>query len=202
MEKSLPFSENLLIRISVIMIMAIAGLLLAGTTGQAQIYEPEGLNMPGAWNGWTNPPVNNLALASYTQVPGGRVVKFSTGIQRWQTIFSVATTGGDIAGGTYAWLFTSGSVSNPWGNKWANTNATINTLQSYTFNSGADNTITVTDNKWYTMNFEDAGYVNTRAIFMETSGQPVDIASVSVPVNVDPGNSVVITVTTSLMPSA
>jgi len=24
----------------------------------AQIYEPEGLNMPGAWNGWTNLPTN------------------------------------------------------------------------------------------------------------------------------------------------
>ncbi|MFZ4520118.1 MAG: T9SS type A sorting domain-containing protein [Bacteroidales bacterium] len=202
MKRELPTSESILNRFFIILVLFVAGLLLIGTSSQAQIYEPEGLNMPGVWNGWTNPPANNLALASYTQVTGGRVVKFSTGIQRWQTIFSVAATGGDIVGGSYAWLFSSGALSNPWGNKWANTNVIINTLQSYTYNNGPDNNITVTNGKWYTMNFEDAGYASNRAIFMETSAQPVDIASVSVPVVVNPGDPASITVVTSTVPCA
>ncbi|MFZ4523655.1 MAG: IPTL-CTERM sorting domain-containing protein [Bacteroidales bacterium] len=168
----------------------------------AQIWEPEGLNMPGGWNGWTNPPANNLALASYTQLPGGRVTKISTGIPRWQTVFSVAASGSDIVGGTYEWLFTSGPSGSPWNNKWSNTNATINTLQTYTKEGPANNTITVTNGKWYTMNYEDAGYTNTRAIFMETSAEPVSIATVSVPATVNQGVPATITITTSLAPSA
>ena len=201
MKKKLPISEKSLIRISVILVVFIAGVLFKGTSAQAQIYEPEGLNMPGAWNSWTNPPTNNLALASYTEVPGGRVVKFATGIQRWQTIFSVAASGGDVVGGSYEWLFTSGPTGNPWGNKWANVSVAMNTLQLYTKEGGSNNTITVTNGKWYCMNWEDAGYVDTRAIFMETSAQPVTIATVSVPAVVDPGNPVAITLTMSQLPA-
>ncbi|MCX6266630.1 MAG: T9SS type A sorting domain-containing protein [Bacteroidetes bacterium] len=201
MKKALPISENSMIRISAILVMFIAGLFLSGTSGQAQIYEPEGLNMPGAWNGWTNPPAANLALASYTQVPGGRVVKYSTGTARWQTIFSVAATGGDLVGGSYQWLFTSGPTTGAYNNKWSGTNVTINTLQPYTKEASANNTITITDGKWYTMNWEDAGYANTRAIFMETSAQPVDISSVSVPSGIGPGGPAVIDITLSQAPS-
>jgi hypothetical protein len=169
----------------------------------AQIWEPEGLNMPGAWNGWTNPPTNNLALASNTQIPGGRVTRIIAGTPYWQTIFSVATSGGDLVGGTYPWLFTSGPTSGPWNNKWANVNVTLNTLQLYTWQNGPDNTITITDGKWYTVNFEDAGYMDVRAIFMETSAEPVSIATVSVPAaTVNPGEQVTVTITTSLAPSA
>jgi hypothetical protein len=177
-------------------------LLLAVTPVSAQqIYEPEGLNMPGGWNGWTNPPANNLALASYTQVTGGRVIKIATGIARWQTIFSVAASGGDLIGGTYEWLFTSGPSGSPWNNKWSNVNVTLNTLQLYTKEGGPNNTITITDGKWYTMNWEDNNYTDTRAIFMETSAQPVDIVTVSQPVSVDPGEPVTVTITTSQNPS-
>ncbi len=170
-------------------------------TVQGQIWEPEGLNMPGGWNSWTNPPVNNLALASSTQVPGGRVVKIPTGIIRWQTIFSVAETGGDIVGGRYSWLFTSGPTSNPWGNKWGSVNVVMDSLQPYT-KEGSDNQITVTNGKWYTMNYEDAGYNNTRAIFMMTSAQPAIISSVSVPATVNPGDAATITVSLAQNPSA
>ncbi len=168
---------------------------------RAQIYEPEGLNMPGAWNSWNNPPYNNLALASYTEVPGGRVVKFSTGQQRWQTIFSVAETGGDLVGGSWNWLFTSGPVGNPWGNKWASVNVVLNTLQLYTKEGATDNSITIGNGKWYTMNFEDAGYTDTRAIFMETSAQPVDIAAVSNTSPVMPASPCTVTMTLSLAPA-
>jgi hypothetical protein len=168
----------------------------------AQIWEPEGLNMPGAWNGWNNPPADNLALASYTQLPGGRVTRIVAGIPHWQTIFSVATSGGDLVGGTYSWLFTSGPSGSPWNNKWANISVTLNTLQLYTYQSGTDNTITITNGKWYTMNYEDAGYTNTRAIFMETNAEPVSIATVSVPATVNPGEPATVTITTPLAPSA
>ncbi len=158
----------------------IAGLLTT-TPGRTQIYEPEGLNMPGAWNGWTNPPSNNLALASSTQVTDGKIVKISTGINRWQTILQVAITGGDLTEGTYEWLFTSGPASNAFQNKWAGVTVVTDSLQTYTKEGSANNSITLENGKWYTMNWEDIGYADTRAIFMKTSGAPVHIISVSVP---------------------
>jgi len=152
--------------------MSISAILFAG------IYEPEGLNMPGAWNGWANPP-SNLALASYTQVSGGRVIKISTGIARWQTIFSVASSGADLVGGNYNWLFTSGPTTNPWANKWAGVTVSMNSVQSYTYNSGSDNNISITNGKYYCMNWKDLGYTGTSAIFMEMSASPITISSVS-----------------------
>lgn len=166
-------------------IFFLAGLLMA-TPAQTQIYEPEGLNMPGAWNEWTNPPSNNLALASSTQVTDGRIHKISTGTPRWQTILKVAITGGDLTEGTYEWLFTSGPTSNAFQNKWSAVTVVPDSLQTYTKEGVANNTITLENGKWYTMNWEDIGYADTRAIFMKTSGEPVTITSVSNPVNVIP----------------
>lgn len=164
---------------------------------KAQIYEPEGLNMPGSWNAWTNPP-SNLALASSTQVPGGRVIKIAVGTTRWQTSFSVAATGGDLIGGTYDWLFTSGPSTNYFQNKWANIVVAMNSLQTYTTGGSTNNNITLVNGKWYTMNWEDKGYFDTRAIFMETSAQPVSFTSVSVPVAVLANEPATISVVTSL----
>lgn len=169
---------------------------------RAQIYEPEGLNMPGAWNSWVNPPANNLALANPNQVTNGRLIKISAGQARWQTIFSVAATGADLIGGSYEWLFTSGPSTNYYQNKWSGVTIVMNTLQTYTKEAPANNSITLVDGKWYTMNWEDAGYQNTRAIFMETSAEPVTIASVSVPVNPVENTPADISVTTSAAPSA
>jgi hypothetical protein len=180
------------------MLVILLGILFLAipVTSSADIYEPEGLNMPGGWNGWGNPP-SNLAIASYTQVAGGRVTKISNGITRWQTIFSVGASGADLVGGTYNWLFTSGSTGNPWGNKWAGVNVSMNTLQSYTFNSGPDNSITINNGKWYTMNWKDSGYTGTQAIFMETSAQPVNILSVTVPILASAGLPVNVSVEVS-----
>jgi len=173
-----------------------------GSNLQAQIYAPEGLNMPGLWNGWVNPPSNNLALASYTQVPGGRVKKINSEIIRWQTSFSVAASGGDIAGGSYPWLFTSGPSGGPFNNKWANVNVVLNTLQSYTKGGANNNNITVTNGKWYTINWMDNGYNDTQAIFMETSAQPVNLLSVSVPSEVAANQPAVVSLTTGAVPSS
>ena len=139
--------------ISILLVILLTNFLLSGLPGMAQIYEPEGINMPGSWNTWTNPPTNNLALASYTQVTGGRVTKIATGTPRWQTIFSVAATGGDLTGGTYDWLYTSGSSSNYYQNKWAGVTIVMNTLQMYTKEGASNNNITLVNGKWYTMNF-------------------------------------------------
>ncbi len=195
-------STNRNLKKGLLLMMAICLTGLAPMTSQAQIWEPEGLNMPGQWNTWTNPPVNNLALASYTQVPGGRVTKINTGITRWQTIFSVAASGADVVGGTHNWLFTSGPTSNPFGNKWANVTVSMNTLQTYVKESPTDNSITVVNGKWYTMNWKDSGYANTEAIFMETSAEPVQLLTVSEPSDVIENQAVVVTVTTNLVKSA
>jgi hypothetical protein len=181
-------------------------ILLFSTGLSAQIWAPEGLNMPGAWNEWANPPANNLALASSTQVAGGRVTRIlkatPSGIDRYQTIFSASASGGDVTGGTHEWLFTSGSTSNPWGNKWGGVTVTMNTLQNYTFSGGApNNSITLTNDKWYTMNWKDSGYSGTQAIYMETSSQPIDLTSVSVPGSVPANQPETITLTTASTPA-
>jgi len=167
---------------------------------EAQIWEPEGINMPGAWNGWTNPPTNNMALASYTQVAGGLVTKISDGTSaHWNTVLHVAV-GGDVVAGNYEWLFTSGPAGSPWNNKWAGANVIDNTIQNYTFNAGANNNVTLVDNMWYTVNWEDIGYFDSRAIFMPTSASPVEILTVSEPANVLPGNNVDIDITVAAPP--
>jgi len=176
-------------------------LFFTGTPAMTQIYEPEGLNLPGAWNGWNNPPTN-LAFASSTQVSGGRVAKINSGTPYWQTIFSAAASGGDVTGGTYQWLFTSGPTSNPWGNKWGNVTVSMNILQAYTCSGGAaNNSITLVNGKWYTMNWKDSGYTNTQAIFMETSDEPVNLLSVSVPSGILQNQAASINLTTSANPA-
>ncbi len=153
--------------------------LLSINTAKAQIYNPEGLNIPGLWNGWQNPPANNLAFASATQVANGRVAISTSGTSKYQTIVKVAATGGDVIAGTYEFSFTSGSNSNFWANKWGGVTVAKNTIQNYTFSTSvANNSIVLTDAKWYTFNWENLGYVNNRAIVMETSGEPVIISNV------------------------
>lgn len=182
--------------------MFVISLFFYPTHAIGQIFQPEGLNMPGTWNSWTNPPVNNLYLASSTQVTGGKITKITSGTVRWQTIFNAAASGGNVVGGNHTWLFTSGANTTPWANKWAGVNVSMNSLQTYSYNSGADNTITLTNGKWYTMNWQDQGYAGTQAIFMETSAQPVDILSVvQSPISVESNTLVRIDITLSASPS-
>ncbi len=175
----------------------ISALFLISVGVHAQIYAPEGLNMPGEWNTWVNPPANNLAFASSTQVTDGRVILIDVGTMRWQTIFHVAATGGDVVEGTYNWLFTSGPDTDYFANKWGDVTITLNTLQEHTFQGTTDNNITLTNDNWYTMVWEDAGYNNSRTIFMETTNEPVEILNVSYPTNVQPDEIVNINITTN-----
>ena len=160
--------------------------------------------MPGAWNAWTNLPTNNLALANPNQVSGGRLLKITQGQPRWQSIFSVAASSGDLVGGAHEFVFSSGPSGSPWNNTWKNANFSMNTLTNLTFNSGANNWVTISNGKWYTMNWIDAGYSNTQAIFMETSAEPVTLSSaIQSPTNgsVESSSDVVVTVTASAAPS-
>ena len=170
--------------------------LFACTHASAQIWQPEGLNMPGNWNGWDNPPAANSPLGSEFQVSGGGVKKLTDGTTRWKTTFT------GLSGG--AFLFTSGG-GNPWANKWCEVNVTMNTLQNYVFQGGPNNNITCNPAKYYTMQWKDNGYSNTQAIFMETSAAPITLSSTSqspVAGNVTPSDAVVVTITLSAPKSA
>lgn len=162
---------------SVQILVASAVLVLSGMTASAQIFEPEGLNLPGQWNNFENPPAAGSVFGSSTQVNGG-VTPISVGQRRWQTTIHIDATGADTSAGTYSWLFTSGPTGNPYANKWAGVNVVMNTIQNYQFNAGADNTITVANGKHYTINWQDQGYQATRAIVMPTTAAPVSFESV------------------------
>ena len=146
-----------------------------------QIWPPEGLSMPGAYNGWNNPPTVQ-ALASGTQVTGGKVLlNTDLPLRRYVTLISVASSGGDIVGGAYEWLFTSGPTppGNPWSNKWSNVNVSMNNIQTYTKEHPNNNSVVVTNGKYYSVRWADNGYNNTEAIWMETSAAPVSIPNVT-----------------------
>lgn len=184
-------------------ILVLYTMFLCLSTGlQAQIFEPEGLNMPGTWNGWTNPPTNNLAFASATQVQGGRITKIATGTLRWQTTIKVAETGGDIVGGNYEFAFSSGPSGNAWANSWKNgSQVMMNSLATYIINNGSSNNlISVTNGKWYVMNWKDNDYNSTFAIFMELSGEPVALSSVT-HTAIDEGEDATVYITPSAAPA-
>jgi hypothetical protein len=137
-------------------------------TGKAQIYEPDGLRMPGDWNAWANTPDM-----------GGdfELQKISTGTARWVSSFQYTGTTG-----TQQFKFVSTSFSNPWGNQWAaNENVGINQVSDFTYGTPSDpnNSILMTQNRWYTVVWKDNGYANTTAVFMETASAPVEIAEVT-----------------------
>lgn len=157
----------------------------------AQIYPPDGLRMPGSWNNWVNDPEMGGPFD---------LQKVNTGTPRWTTTFQY--TGNQ---GFDAFKFVSTSFGNPWGNQWAgNVSMTVNSLQPLTYGtpSDPDNNISLVQNRWYTVVFEDSGYANTRAIFMETSTEPAGIAGVMQnPVVVSSTDLVEVSASLSAMPS-
>jgi hypothetical protein len=107
----------------------------------AQIYAPEGLNMPGSWDtlngGWRNPP-SIPKFAGIVRPYGLFLRDTSLATWRYRTVVNVQSTGGDLVGGTYKWLFTSPfhwgqPDSTAWGNKWKVGAITINSLQNYSY---------------------------------------------------------------------
>ncbi|HBQ61410.1 MAG TPA: hypothetical protein DD671_17820, partial [Balneolaceae bacterium] len=104
--------------------------------------------------------------------------RITSGSIRWSTTFQYSGTTG-----TQNFKFASTSFGDPWGNQWASvTDVAINTFTSFPFASDGslgNNSITVENDKWYTVVFNDNGYSATEAVFMETSASPVSITSVS-----------------------
>jgi 1,4-alpha-glucan branching enzyme len=159
-----------------------------------QVWPPEGVNIPGAWNSWTNYPNPGPFLSNIHA--GGTNVLISEGTRRYSTTFQATLTNSPF-------LFTSGPSGSPWNNKWGSVNVTMNTLQTYTF-GGGNNSINMTVGKYYTANFKDNGYNNTTAIFMETTNEPISFTAVSQSpssTSVFANNAVVVSITASAAPS-
>ena len=173
-------------------------LILFGTTVFGQfISEPEGLNMPTAYNGWLNPP--SVAAFSGIQGSGNFLIK-TTGVRRYKTTIKVAATSGDIIGGIHQWLFTSGPAGGYFNNKWSGTTVVMNVIQAYTYLQPSNNTVTLTNAYWYTVVFRDAGYGNTDAIWMETDAVPITITNVSTALT-SPGSPVIVSISSSFVPA-
>ncbi len=152
--------------------------LLSFSFAFGQIYQPEGINMPGEWNSWQNPPANKPHFASDSQVVGGGVhLVEGLANKHYQTMFNTFA-GGDTTAGTYQFLFTSGPTSNIWQNKWGGVKVQLFTIQTYTY-QGVNDTITLGNNRFYVVNFEDNGYADTRAVFFELGDTATHILNVS-----------------------
>ena len=138
--------------------------LLGMAQGLSQIYAPEGLNMPGDWDGWTNPPENPV-FAGEAQTGDGQLALVPLGQPVYQTTFHVAADG-DVQAGDYSFKFTSGPLDDIWRNQWGDVSVALGTIQTFTYGTpdGEEpepNTITLTDNKWYVMNWKNTGYEDT-----------------------------------------
>ena len=190
----LRFSSRHGIRYLLTCLLPLAMSLFLAPTAQAQLYQPEGLHMPGGWNGYTNFPdasthfafrgtnTGNCGTGTNVCTAGGiNKVNSAVGGQNiYQTTIHAAASGGDVLGGSYPWLYTSGNpqFGQQFNNKWAGVTVVMNTLQSYSFNSGSDNNVTFVNGNYYTSNWVDNGYGATQAIFMVTSAAPVGITTV------------------------
>ncbi|MFZ4520120.1 MAG: alpha-amylase family glycosyl hydrolase [Bacteroidales bacterium] len=182
-----------LVKSSLILVFTVILLLFNGISNfvNGQIYEPDGLRMPGDWNTWINTPGMGGAFD---------LQKIQSGTPRWQTIFQYTGTTG-----AQNFKFVSTSFSDPWGNQWAgNAAITANALSNVTYGTPSEpnNKVSVVQNKWYTVVFEDQGYASTRAIFMQTSAEPVSFVSVmQEPLIVTSQDAVVVTAQLSATPS-
>ncbi len=170
---------------------------LLNFTVYSQIYAPQGLNMPGSYDSWANPPTNPVFAG--IQGSGTLLPTSGLGVNHYQTIFSTPT---NLAAGSYEFLFTSGTTANYWLNKWADANFTVNSITNLTFNGAANNTVTFSNNKYYVVNWEDIGYTDTRAIIMELDAAPVEITNVTQDITQpDAFEDVTVTVTTNSSPT-
>ncbi len=180
--------------------------LLIHCDGYAQIYTPEGMNMPGAYDGWNNPP----ATAAFAGIQGSGTFLMDSllATRRYTTLIHVDASAADAVGGTYNWLFTSGPSGGYYNNKWNEVTVIIDSLQQYTHygigGGGTDNSVTLTNGNYYTVNYRDNGYANTSAIWISTASPPVSFTSVTqspLSGSVTAGTPVTVTVNASAAPS-
>lgn len=158
----------------------------------AQIWAPDGVRIPGDWNAWQN----------FTGMGGAfDLTRVESGTLRWQTTFLY--TG---ATGNQNFSFVSTAFGDPWGNVWrGNASVVPQAMDTYDYGNVNNNTISVTNFLFYTVNFKDNGYTDTEAIFMETLSPPVEINSVTqLPLagDVEENEAVTVTITTSNNPGS
>ena len=127
----------------------------------AQIYAPEGIHMPGMWNGWANPASGNLSLTSSSSPSQPATCSTGMSAPANSTTYKTLLAG---TGAATEFAFASGPSSNAWANKWVNVNVSLNSIQNYSWQGGPNNNITLAAGKYYTMNFNDGGYANNKAI--------------------------------------
>jgi hypothetical protein len=178
--------------------------ILCGMTIPAfgQIYGPEGVNMPGTYDSptWSNPPTKPALQGIET--PGGLfLLDNSLATAKYKTVIHVAAAG-DFATGTYDFKVSSGPTSNYWANSWGKGGTmALNTVEPMYF-GGGNSTLTFNDAKYYTVNFQDAGYVNSNMVVMETVAPPITFSAVTRSAAIYAGTPVTITITGSAAPSA
>ena len=173
--------------------------LLSPQGASGQIFAPEGVNLPGAWNGGP-PGVQPFGGVQATAgTPDRRfLVETTLPTRRYHGVIKVAAMGADVAAGTYNWLFTSGPAGGYYNNKWSNVTVALNTVQTYTHQGATDNSVTLSNNRWYTVNMRDNGYANTQAAVWETASEPVLVTGVSLsPTIIGVGGTATITATVS-----
>ncbi len=181
---------------------AFAGAHTSPRTTQG-IYGPEGLNMPGSYNGWNNPPTIN-AFGGIEVTGGTLLIDNTLATPRYRTLIHVASAG-DITTGTYLFKFSSGPAGSPWSNAWGDGGTiSANTVTHLNIGGGtANNTFTFNDNTYYSVTWADSGYNGTSFIMMATSAVPVTFPSVTqtpLAASVDTG-AVTVHVTASASPS-
>lgn len=88
------------------------------------MWPPEGINIPGDWNGWSNYPAPGPFLSSIHA--GGTNVLITEGTRRYSTTFQASVT-------SSSFLFTSGPSGSPWNNKWCGVNVSLNAIQNYLY---------------------------------------------------------------------
>ena len=146
--------------------------LMGSVSLNAQIFQPEGVNIPGAWNGFANSndsaAMGNFRM-NYRSFAGGQDI----------TSLEVKSADGDATAGVFNMLFTSGPDGNNFANKWADATLTIDGFSDLSYNTGADNSITLINDNYYTLIFDDNGYDNSSAAVLKTSAVPVSIVSVT-----------------------
>jgi hypothetical protein len=159
-------------------IIAFALIVTALPSSAQIIFEPEGLNIPGAYDSFINPP-SVEALRSVNNNSGEVAPDLSLGTRTYKSgVFQAAAVDGQVAPGTYNWLYTSGPGDGLFNNKWADVTVTMNMVQNYIWQGNNDNSITFAEGNYYLTRFLDSGYGNTDAIWFELSAPPVDFITV------------------------
>tara|TARA_R110000868_G_scaffold306734_4_gene568152 strand:- start:15322 stop:19356 length:4035 start_codon:yes stop_codon:yes gene_type:complete len=164
----------------------LVALWIAPSIGLAQIYEPEGINMPGSWNGFTN--------SNDPETMGNfRMMQRDFAGSQYINRLQVAASNGDASEGTYTMLFTSGPDGTPFQNKWTDATISIDGFSALNFNGINDNSISVENGFYYTFIFADNGYANSSLSVLKTSAVPVTINSITnLPTESVPANEPVI----------